>query len=350
MKKKKIGFCGFLAGNIGDDNLMVQLLKERYEIEYSDDPDFLFVSNFCNPFEYMRYDCVRILYTGEPFVPDFNVFDYAIGMEHMSLPDAEGNNRYFRLPLCFDRVEGIVPFPQALTRTQAEEVLRGKKYFCNFIYAHRSSMGQREAILDTLQRYKRVESAGSFLNNMPDGRVVPFSKEKLAFLRMCKFTVACESVRYPGFVTEKIADPFFANSVPIYYGDPLVEKEFNPEAMIHLGAFSNLEEGIERVKEVDQDDEQYLKILMAPKLASEHYVEDLCDGLREFLFNIFDQEKEEAFRRLRLYAQKAHEDHLKAYAEVYQSPWYQTQRKMNMLKKRAGNKIRKEFLRGYKKN
>ena len=343
MKKKKIGFCGFWDGFDKKNNLMTQILEERYELEFSENPDFLFVSPFGSPFAYMKYDCIRILYTGEPLSPDFNVFDYAIGMEHMSLPDAAGNNRYFRLPLCFDREEGIVPFPPALTRSQAEEVLRKKKYFCNFIYGHRSAMGQREAILEEIQKYKRVESAGSFLNNMYDGRVIPFSKEKLEFLRDCKFTIACESIRYPGFVTEKIADPFFSNSVPVYYGDPLVETEFNPEAMIHLGAFSTLEEGIEKVKEVDQDDEQYLKMLMAPKLKSEGYIDELKNNLRQFLFAIFDQEKEEAYRRLQFYAPKTHGDRLKEYYELCNSPWYQTWRDMNKFKMRAENKIRKVF-------
>ena len=350
MLKKKIGFCGFWDGFNIQNNLMTQILRERYELEFSKNPDYLFVSSFGNPFTYMQFDCIRILYTGEPLSPDFNVFDYAIGMEHMTLPDADGKNRYFRLPLCFDREEGVVPFPPAMTRSQAEEALREKKYFCNFIYGHRSAIGQREAILEALQKYKRVESAGSYLNNMYDGKVIPFTKEKLDFLRECKFTVACESIRYPGFVTEKIADPFFSRSVPIYYGDPLIETEFNPEAMIHLGAFSTLEEGIEKVKEVDQNDEQYLKMLMAPKLRSECYIDDLQNNLRQFLYAIFDQDKEEAYRRLRCYAQKAHEDRLKEYGKLRKTSWYQMWSRARRLQDRVENKIRKEFLRGDKKN
>ena len=62
--------------------------------------------------------------------------------------------------------------------------------------------------------------------------------------------------------------------------------------MIHLGAFSTLEEGIEKVKEVDQNDEQYLKMLMAPKLRSECYIDDLQNNLKcsqhtDFLLLLF---------------------------------------------------------------
>jgi hypothetical protein len=209
-----------------------------------------------------------------------------------------------------------------LTEQEAREALREKRYFCNFIYGHPSAKGEREVIFEALQKYKRVESAGSFMNNMPEGKIVPFSKEKVEFLQKCKFTISCESIRYPGFVTEKLVDPYFAHSVPIYYGNPTVDSEFNPEAMINLNSFSTLEEGIERVIQVDQDDELYLRMLMSPKLISDDYLDRLYEGLKVFLFHIFDQEKEEAYRRLRFYVQKHHEDCLREYSQLYNSPEY----------------------------
>ena len=317
MKTIKINYTGMWSGL----KLITAILKERYNVEISDKPDYLLVSPLGNPYTFMNYDCVRILFTGEPLTPDFNVFDYAIGFDYMAILDTEDNNRYYRFPLCFRNVEGVKEATRGLTRTQAETALREKKYFCNFIYSHRSAKGEREAILDALQKYKRIEVAGSFLNNMPGGAIIPY-EGKVDFLRICKFTIACESIRYPGFVTEKIVDPFFAHSVPLYYGNPMIDKEFNTEAMIHLGSFPTLEEGIEKVIEVDQDDEKYMKILMTPKLKSESYLDDLYIGLKQFLFQIFDQEKEDAYRRLRFYVQKKHEDCLREYAQFYNSPEY----------------------------
>ena len=322
MKRIRIDFVGFWPGFEKQDNLISNLLKERYKVEITDNPDFLIVSPFGNPFSYMKYDCVRILFTGEPLTPDFNVFDYAIGFDHLTILDEQGYNRFFRFPLCFYEVDRVKKHLHGMKYDQAREVLQNKKYFCNFIYGHHSAKGEREAILDILQRYKRVESAGSFLNNMPDGKVVPFTEEKVSFLQSCKFTIACESISYPGFVTEKLVDPFCADSVPIYYGNPGIETEFNSEAMINLGSFSSLEEGVARVIQIDQDDDLYLKMLMAPKLVSEDYLDRLYEGLREFLFRIFEQEKEEAYRRLRFYVQKSHEDCLKEYAHFYDSAEY----------------------------
>jgi len=332
MKTIRINYTGLWLGL----RFITEILKERYNVEISDNPDYLLVSPLGNPYAYMNYDCVRILFTGEPLTPDFNVFDYAIGFDYMSILDTGENDRYYRFPLCFRDVKGMKEVSRGMTRAEAVTALQKKKYFCNFIYGHRSAKGERESILMALQKYKRIEVAGSFMNNLAGGKVVPY-EEKTDFLSICKFTVACESVRYPGFVTEKIVDPFYAHSVPVYYGNPMIEKEFNMEALIHLGSFPTLEEGIEKVIEVDQDDEQYLKMLMAPKLISENYLDELYSGLKQFLFQIFDQEKEDAYRRLRFYAQKKHEDCLREYAQFYNSPEYRgfktRQRVMRRIRK-----------------
>ena len=329
-----INFEGFWPGFDKEHNLFTDILRERYELKISDHPDFLIAAPSANPFSYMKYDCVKIFYSGEPLAPDFNVFDYAIGFDYIQFLDANDENRYYRYPLCFYFKDEVERHSHGLTYSQAKEALQRKKYFCNFIYGHHSAHGEREAIFEALQKYKRVESAGSFLNNMPGGGIVPFSDEKLKFLRLCKFTIACESICYPGFITEKIVDPICADSVPIYYGNPMVEREFNPDAMIFLGSFSSLEEGVERVIEIDQDDELYLKMLMTPKLISENYLDNLYNGLREFLFRIFDQDKESAYRRLRFYAQKHHEDCLREYAQIYNSPEYHMFKTRRRIEKR----------------
>ena len=79
---------------------------------------------------------------------------------------------------------------------------------------------------------------------------------------------------------------------------------FNFRNIHEAKSFPTLEEGIEKVIEVDQDDEKYMKILMTPKLKSESYLDDLYIGLKQFLFQIFDQEKEDAYRRLRFYVHR----------------------------------------------
>ena len=331
MKTIRINFTGFWPTFDKSTNLFVDILKEKYDVQLSDKPDFLIVSPLGEPFAYMNYDCVRILFTGEPLAPDFNVFDYAIGFDRIVMPDAYGDNRFFRYPLCFFDINKSRKCADGLTREKAKELLAEKKHFCNFIFGHRSAKGEREAILDALQRYKRVESAGSFLNNMPDGKAVPFTEEKIHFLRSCKFTIACESISYPGFITEKLIDPFYAGSVPVYYGDPNVELDFNPEAMVHIRSFSSLEDAVERIIKLDQDDEAYIQMLMEPKMISTDYFDALHNDLRQFLFRIFNQDKEDAYRRLRFYIQQHHEDCLKEYAAYCRSITHHTRKKVQQI-------------------
>ena len=68
------------------DNFILDILRERYEIVFSDQPDFLFYSVF--GIEYLGYsDCVRIFMDGEPVLPNFNDCDYAIGYTYMTMGD-----------------------------------------------------------------------------------------------------------------------------------------------------------------------------------------------------------------------------------------------------------------------
>ena len=210
---------------------------------------------------------------------------------------------------------------------EAKKILSQKKYFCNFLYGHQSAKGEREHIFHALEKYKRVESAGSFLNNMPDGLVIPYSEKKMDFLKLCKFTIACESISYPGFVTEKLINPFYSDSIPIYYGNRLVNQEFNERAMINLHQFSSIEEGLEKVIEVDQDDTLFIQMLMEPKLIAPDYLDNLFVGLKEFLFSIFSQTPEQAFRRMRFYIQKEHESFLKEYKQFHNSLEYRIYKK-----------------------
>ena len=329
MKRIKLNFTGFWSDFDKENNLFCKILREWFEIEIAEHPDFLIASPLGTPLEYLKYDCVRILFTGEPLVPDFNVFDYAIGFDYLSFPDSITKSRYYRYPLCFYNIERLRESSKGLTYNEAKRVLEEKKYFCNFIYGHKSAKGERELIFSEIQKYKHVESVGSFMNNTSDGTVVPYSEKKMEFLKQCKFTIACESISYPGFVTEKLVNPLCFNSIPIYYGNPLIAKEFNTSAIINIHDYASLEKALERVIEVDQNDNLYIQMLMEPKFVSEEYLEIIYSGLKKFLFSIFSQEPDKAFRRMRFYIQREHEEYLNEYRRFSNSFGYRLFRKIH---------------------
>ena len=75
----KIQFVDFWDGFNKHDNEFVTVLKEKYEVNLSDNPDYLFYSGF--GFQHLKYNCIRIFYTGECITPNFNECDYAISFD-----------------------------------------------------------------------------------------------------------------------------------------------------------------------------------------------------------------------------------------------------------------------------
>lgn len=94
MEKKtvEVGFVDFWPGFDPADNFIVAALSERYEVVVSERPQILFFSCFGQRFT--GYDCVRVFYTPENLVPDFNVADYAIGFHYLDF-----GRRYLRYPI-----------------------------------------------------------------------------------------------------------------------------------------------------------------------------------------------------------------------------------------------------------
>lgn len=306
-KKKsiKIKFSGMSGNFEPENNFIVNILRTRYEIVLSDDPEYLFFS--VNSRDYLNYKCVRIYYTPENIVPDFNICDYAIGFSWLQFGD-----RYLRYPLYM--VESFAAYKgdnygfdleRALHKHEyADEEIRAKTGFCAFVYSNAEAAGCRAKLLNALSCYKKVDSGGRYLNNI--GGLI---ENKYDFQRKYKFVIAFENTSASGYTTEKIVHAFSAGSVPIYWGDPEIEMEFNSGSFINCHRFALTEQGddvaiariIDFVTSIDKDYDSYRKMLCTPAFAKNNDVEVQRENLRRFLFTIFDQPFELAYRRNRFY-------------------------------------------------
>jgi hypothetical protein len=105
-----------------------------------------------------------------------------------------------------------------------------------------------------------------------NGWTVPMAPNRVAgkveFFRRYKFTLAVENTIWPGYMTEKLVDPMFAHSIPIYIGDPQAQLSFDPASYIDFACFPNMKQMMEFVREVDNDPALYLKLLSAPNYRS----------------------------------------------------------------------------------
>lgn len=282
MKKKiRIKFVDFFDGFDEANNDFMDALCERYDVELSDQPDYLFYSGF--GYEHLKYDCIRIFFTGECYTPNFNECDYAIGFDRLSFGD-----RYLRLPL-YNIFQYKSEYEQLKNRpifTEAD--LKAKKGFCSFVVSNCFADDVRALFYDKLSKYKTVVSGGRFRNNI-GGAVV----DKKKFQSEYKFAIAFENTSYNGYCTEKLMEAFVAGTVPIYWGDPSVIKDFNPDSFINAHDFNSFDEVVERVKEIDNDNTLYIKMQNANPLLN-------CNtdnGLANFLYHFFDQDIEKANRR-----------------------------------------------------
>lgn len=292
MKKQvKIKFVDFNVG-LGftkEKNDFVEALSKKYEVVQCDDPDYIFYSVF--GVDHLKYDCVRIFYTGECYTPDFNECDYAIGYDRLQFAD-----RYLRVPL-YKLFRYKASYDELLKpRKFTIQDVKAKTGFCNFVYSNCFAQDARACFFDQLSQYKRIESGGCYKNNV--GGPVP---NKRKFQEATKFSIAFENTSYDGYATEKLVEAFAAGTVPIYYGDPNIAKDFNPGAFINVHDYNSFEDAIERVKEIDKNDELYLKMLNTPAVLHPSNNSDM----EEFLYHIFDQSLDVAQRRSKSLTVKA---------------------------------------------
>ncbi len=281
----KINFVDFWNGFDPKDNFFTKRLELYYTVILDSNPDYLFYS--LNGNNNLRYDsCIKIYFSGENDVPDFNLCDYAIAFHHITFED-----RYFRLPLytlynCFEDVSN-----SQLNFSNSSELLNRK--FCNFIVSNSKGADPiREQFFKNLSKYKQVDSGGRFLNNI--GQPV---LDKLEFMKNYKFSIAFENSSSSGYTTEKLIEPMAASSIPIYWGNPNVHLDFNKKSFICVNDFENTDEAIKEIIRLDTNDEAYMNMLSESHFnAGQKNYQDWMDGFDTFMRYIVHQPIEKAKR------------------------------------------------------
>ena len=301
----KVRFVGFWNGFVPEKTRIYLDLSKYYQVVLSDDPDYIICSCFPPYYDYCKYPQIRIMDSGENYVPDFNLVDYAICRYPISFLD-----RCFYRPGCIDfrgRFESLLQRKRCFT----PEDLKEKVFFASFIASHDSENNIRGDFFKQLSLYKRVEAPGTYLNNMDEGITVDWKdSSKTDFQRKCKFSLCFESTKHAGFVTEKITDAFFSDTIPVYFGSEEVFHIFNRDAFLFCPSREAFERTISSIIALDQDDNAYLNMLNQPIFNPGFDYEALMAEYERFLRNIFDQPIESAYRRSRVYVPQQHETFL----------------------------------------
>ncbi len=285
MKKQiiKLGYIDFGSTFDPKQDWFYKLLSQKYQIELSDSPDYLIYGLFGN--QHHTYKCVKIFYTGENKVPNFNCCDYALGFHYILFKD-----RYMRLPLW--RLY-LAPNAQKVMRPKLTNQAAIRRKFCARVVSNsKQTDGVREMFFEKLSQYKTVDSGGRCKNNV-GGPV----QDKKGFLKNYKFSLAFENTSSLGYCTEKLLEAFQAGTVPVYYGDPSVAQDFNGKAFINCHDYNSIDEVIEAIRRLDEDDEAYLAMLKEPIFPNDKIPEKYsAEAVLSFFDAIFRQPLSKAVR------------------------------------------------------
>ena len=263
---------------------LIKNLGDKFIFEFnSDEPDYLLFNIFGQNHKNISYEnAIKIAFFTENIIPDLDEVDYAIGHSHINYLD-----RYFQYPLLLRTNYKII-------EKNRNEVLNNpfRKKFCSAVISNYYSTDSfRLKFVEELNKYKKIDMGGQYNNNI--GSTV---KDKIVFLNSYKFSIAMENSNGDGYSTEKLIHSFISGTIPIYYGDYMIDEYFNPKTYILIKGEKDLNNKIEYIKLIDKDNEKYKFILKQKVILDEHLWDKVDQDLKKFFYNIFNQEKHKAFR------------------------------------------------------
>ncbi|MBE6415986.1 MAG: hypothetical protein E7032_05565 [Akkermansiaceae bacterium] len=279
----KVAFVDF-APTYSEKRLLSWFERDFTPIVDEDHPDIIVFS--CFGFRHLDYpDALRIFFSGENLKPDFSTCDYSLGCVKM---DYRGKHLW--VPFSNYKLMNVEPNLPPISSEMA------RRKFCSFIYSQ-DKIGEgtllRIRFCEQLMRdYKHVDCPGRVLHNLDAPELAArndaanWLESKRRFLSNYKFNIAFENSAAPGYITEKLSDAFLGNTVPIYWGSDGDSTPFPKEAMICANDYPTLEALIERIKEVDENDELYLRMLAANPLRPENKcsMPDCLKQIQDFMY------------------------------------------------------------------
>jgi alpha(1,3/1,4) fucosyltransferase len=277
------------------DHFFKNLLKDDFDVKFVNkkEADILFFSTFngkdTTKMSDINFNGTKVFWTGENCRIDMTKCNYAFGFDY---ENKIKNKKYLRLPLYTYYGAGKNLIKPKTFNTK--KISKSKTKFCNYIYSKDAK--ERVNFFCSLDKYKRVDAPGKSMNNSPP--ILPQKYTNLAkmvqkmeqsrgkytfssllsrhvgnwresiinYQKDYKFTIAFENSSYPGYTTEKIYHPMLANSIPIYFGNEEIGKEFNTKSFVNFHNYNDYKKVVDKIIDIDSNEKKYLKILKEPWL------------------------------------------------------------------------------------
>ena len=215
------------------------------------------------------------------------------------LPNEIEKNNVFRQPFFFSTHWGKL---QNFIEIKKQKLYTQKKKFCAFLVSNQNCSDRIE-FFQKLSKYKKIDSMGNYLKNteLPldllkkykqpaDGKYFhfDFSLFNQELFRDYKFVICFENSFSESYITEKLPNVMMANSIGIYRGASNVGKFFNTKSFINYDDYGSHEAMMEKIIELDQDDEKYQKMLEEPFFVNNE-LPSCIKNFEEDLMNFIDK-------------------------------------------------------------
>ena len=240
-------------------------------IEVTDDfnkANILFESCFGNSMTHYKPWSKKIYFSGESWYRDTSQYDIILKSSYTS-------GKTVDLPLFVVYVLNNPGFYERLIERplKIRETIPPK--FCCFCVSN-GGCATRNKMFEIINSYKKVDSFGNHNNNVGYNITAPYwSEEYFNHLKQYKFIICMENSKSDTYITEKLVNAYFANSVPIYWGTSHVKNIF--QQFLYLeneNDISSYMDVLEKVKELDQDDEKYLEFINKPVFNTDYFDEN----------------------------------------------------------------------------
>lgn len=259
----RIWFCDFWPYFNPRDNYFTRILRNNYDLILDENnPELVIFSVF--GYSHLRYiNAIRVQYIGENVRPNYWESDFSLSFDY-----EDYQYRNLRLPL-YVIYGGI---GKLLEKVTDRNLITIAPKFCSMVVSNPNSVF-RNNFYKKLSDIKTIDSGGSYCNNIGE-KVV----DKIAFMKSYRFSMAFENSSYPGYTTEKIYESMIAGTIPIYWGNNWIAKEFNEHSFINLHNFQNTCRAIDYILSLENDidayKDKYVQPWILPSQIENYFSED----------------------------------------------------------------------------
>jgi len=279
----KISFLDFWGDLDLNNNFLINLLRESNEnvvLTNPDDADIIFCSLFGDAHKSYFNKKKIVFFTGENVRPDFSSYDYSLTFDFDSY-----NDKNIRVPLWYFYIDWFNKktygnpeylIPENYLYGENEFTLKPKVGFCSTVFS--SPYRERFEMINYLNSYKAIDCFGKAIGHrIPEGE-----KVKMDIISNYKFNLCFENTIYPGYFTEKILHAKISGCIPIYRSDLSMNQDFNPNCCLNLEGSSYLDV-LDRVKELDNNDIMYKKMISEPLFDKKVNIEAIIEKINKIL-------------------------------------------------------------------